>query len=120
MKVVITVISDGLRRAIALEFSNQGHTVCGCGRSATQLRELKQGIGPQHDFAIVDVAQAAEVKAWARHVIQRHGAPDLLLNNAAVINSNARLREVSAPEVSRLLDADVRGVANVIRHVVPR
>jgi NAD(P)-dependent dehydrogenase (short-subunit alcohol dehydrogenase family) len=47
------------------------------------------------------------------------GAPQLLLNNAAVINKNAKLWEVSAGEFSSVLDVNVKGVVNVIRHFAP-
>src|SRR4051794_24604194 len=45
--------------------------------------------------------------------------PNLLLNNAGVINKNAALWQVSAEEFDRVVDVNLRGVANVIRHVVP-
>jgi NAD(P)-dependent dehydrogenase (short-subunit alcohol dehydrogenase family) len=47
------------------------------------------------------------------------GAPDLVLNNAAVINPNAPFWKLSDRDFSRVLDVNVRGTANVIRHVLP-
>jgi NAD(P)-dependent dehydrogenase (short-subunit alcohol dehydrogenase family) len=41
------------------------------------------------------------------------------LNNAAVINKNAPLWEVSAEEFSKAIDVNVKGVVNVIRHFLP-
>jgi NAD(P)-dependent dehydrogenase (short-subunit alcohol dehydrogenase family) len=43
----------------------------------------------------------------------------LLINNAAVINQNAPLWQVPGEEFDRLIDINVKGVANVIRHFVP-
>ena len=59
------------------------------------------------------------VKAWATIVLQAHGPPDLLLNNAGVINRNAPLWEVKAEEFARVIDVNLKGVANVIRHFAP-
>jgi NAD(P)-dependent dehydrogenase (short-subunit alcohol dehydrogenase family) len=42
-----------------------------------------------------------------------------LLNNAALINRNASLWKVSAQEFSDVIDVNIKGVANVIRHFVP-
>ena len=67
----------------------------------------------------MDVASDEQVAAWARCILQSHGAPDLLLNNAALINRNAPLWEVSAKEFSDIIDVNIKGVANVIRHFVP-
>ena len=48
-----------------------------------------------------------------------YGPPDLVLNNAGVINRNARLWEVRRAEFSQVIDVNIKGIANVIRHFVP-
>jgi NAD(P)-dependent dehydrogenase (short-subunit alcohol dehydrogenase family) len=121
MRVVITGVTKGLGRAMAFEFSKRGHLVYGCGRSAAEIRELTRVIGGgKRNFQVVDVASDEEVKRWARIVLEEgSGAPQLLLNNAAVINKNAKLWEVSAGEFSSVLDVNLKGVVNVIRHFAP-
>lgn len=101
------------------EFIRRGHTVIGCGRSSVAIQKLREQHGPPHDFAVVNVADDAAVAAWAARILQRHAAPDLLLNNAAIINPNARLWEVPARDFSAVVDVNLNGVANVIRHWVP-
>src|ERR1019366_3651413 len=66
-----------------------------------------------------DVAEDAQVAAWAKKVLATHAAPDLLLNNAALINRNAPLWKISAQEFSDVIDVNLKGVANVIQHFVP-
>jgi NAD(P)-dependent dehydrogenase (short-subunit alcohol dehydrogenase family) len=101
------------------EFVRLGHTVLGCGRSKAGIEQLRRQVGSPHDFAAVDVAADEEVKAWANRLLSSHGPPDLVLNNAGVINKNARLWETSAPEFSAVIDVNIKGIANVIRHFVP-
>jgi len=67
----------------------------------------------------VNVAEDAEAADWARRILDRHGAPDLLLNNAALVNRPQALWEVPAAEFSEVIDVNIKGVANVIRHFVP-
>ncbi len=117
--VLITGVSRGLGRAMAEEFIRLGHTIIGCGRSEKAIVELETQFQPPHDFAIVDVADNQAVAAWAHDVLASHGAPDLLLNNAALINRTAPLWEVPAQEFSDVIDVNVKGVTNVIRHFVP-
>lgn len=117
--IVLTGVSRGLGRAMAEEFARLGHKVVGCARSPEGVERLKAALGAPHDFAVVDVADEAQVRRWARHVLQRHKAPDLLLNNAAVINERARLWEVSSEEFGRVVDVNVKGVFHVLRHFVP-
>ena len=117
--VLITGVTRGLGRAMVDEFAQHGHTVLGCGRSQKAIGQLRQQVGPPHDFAAVDVAADDEVKTWAGRLLGSHGAPDLVLNNAGIINKNARLWEVPEREFSQVIDVNIKGIANVIRHFVP-
>ena len=94
MIILITGVTRGLGRAMVDEFVRRKHTVLGCGRSQNGIEQLRKQIGPPHDFAVVDVASDGEVKAWAGRLLSAYGPPDLVLNNAGVINKNARLWEV--------------------------
>lgn len=118
-RIVLTGVTRGLGRAMAERFIELGHTVLGCGLSATELDLLRQRFGSPHDFAAVDVSQSDQVQAWAERLLTEHGAPDLLINNAAIINANARLWEVPADEFDRLIDINIKGVVNVLRSFVP-
>lgn len=104
---------------MALEFVRLGHTVFGCGRSSQAIKQLRHTCGEPHNFETVDVACDEAVRLWARRLIETDGAPDLLLNNAALINQNAPLWKVSSQEFSDVIDVNIKGVANVIRHFVP-
>ena len=117
--VLITGVTRGLGRAMTEEFARLGHTVLGCGRSKREIDRLRREIPGPHDFYPVDVSSDDEVKSWASLLLNSHGPPDLLLNNAGVVNKNAPLWEVSPAEFSLVIDCNVKGVANVIRHFVP-
>jgi NAD(P)-dependent dehydrogenase (short-subunit alcohol dehydrogenase family) len=117
--ILITGVSRGLGRALTEEFIRLGHVVTGCGRSEKEIAQLQKQFPAPNDFSVVDVADDSQVAAWAKKVLATHAAPDLLLNNAALINRNAPLWEISAPEFSDVIDVNIKGVANVIRHFAP-
>ena len=52
-------------------------------------------------------------------VLATLGPPDLLINNAALMNAPAPLWKVPAAEFGALIDANIKGVANLLRHFVP-
>jgi NAD(P)-dependent dehydrogenase (short-subunit alcohol dehydrogenase family) len=118
-RIVITGATRGLGRALVPHFVEAGHTVWGCGRSADHVAELSQRYPRPHDFAAVDVRDAVGVAAWAEGLLREFGPPDLLVNNAALMNAPAPLWEVSDAEFAALLDVNVRGVFHVIRSFVP-
>jgi NAD(P)-dependent dehydrogenase (short-subunit alcohol dehydrogenase family) len=117
--ILITGVTRGLGRAMLEEFVRQGHIVLGCGRSPKGIGQLRRQVGPPHDLSVVDVASDEAVKAWADRLLGSYGPPDLVLNNAGLINRNARLWAVSALEFSAVIDVNIKGIANVIRHFVP-
>ncbi len=117
--ILITGATRGCGREMVERFIEAGHTVVGCGRSPTHVATLAKQFGAPHRFDVVDVADDGQVAAWARSVMEADLVPDLLLNNAAVMNEPAPLWEITADEFDRLMKVNVCGVANVIRHFVP-
>src|ERR1044071_2822731 len=117
--ILITGVTRGLGRAMADEFVRLDHTVLGCGRTRKVIEELERSVGKPHDFTALDVAVDEQVKAWAEQLLKTYDPPDLLLNNAAIINKNAPLWKVSAKEFSEVIDVNLKGVVNVISHFAP-
>ncbi|MFT3870607.1 MAG: SDR family NAD(P)-dependent oxidoreductase [Nibricoccus sp.] len=119
MKILITGITRGLGRALTDYYIAAGHTVIGCGRSGEGIMDLRFTHPAPHDFSVVDVADTMRVEMWAEKVLAVHGAPDFLLNVAALMNDPAPLWEVPADKFSKLIDVNIKGVTNVIRAFVP-
>jgi NAD(P)-dependent dehydrogenase (short-subunit alcohol dehydrogenase family) len=117
--IVLTGATRGLGLALAEKFIELGHTVLGCARSREGAENLRRRFRAPHEFSAVDVAYESQVEPWAARLLSSHGAPDLLINNAGVINQNAPLWQVPGEEFDRVIDVNVKGVANVIRHFVP-
>jgi NAD(P)-dependent dehydrogenase (short-subunit alcohol dehydrogenase family) len=117
--IVLTGATQGLGRAMTVRFIEAGQTVAGCGRSAVAIESLAEQFEGPHRFCVVDVTQDDRVAEWAEDILETLGPPDLLINNAAVINRNAPLWEVPEKEFSQVIDINIKGVANVIRHFVP-
>jgi NAD(P)-dependent dehydrogenase (short-subunit alcohol dehydrogenase family) len=117
--IVLTGATRGLGRALVTAFSVAGHTVIGCGRSDEHVRALRTDFPAPHAFTCVDVTDAAAVSAWADEVMKTYGPPQLLVNNAALMNNLAPLWEVPVEEFSSVIDVNVKGVFNVIRAFVP-
>lgn len=117
--ILITGVSRGCGRALAEEFIRLGHIVLGCGRSAKDIAALAKSFPSPNQFSVVNVADDAQVAAWAKSLLAARAVPDLLLNNAALMNHTAPLWEISATEFSEVMAVNVHGTANVIRHFVP-
>lgn len=117
--VVITGCSRGLGRAMVDEFIRQGWTVAGCARTAETVAKLRAAHPAPHFFSVCDVADDTQAGAFCRELLATRGTPDLLLNNAAVVNANAPLWEIGAEEFGRVVDVNIKGPANMMRHLMP-
>lgn len=115
-RVLITGVSRGLGLAMANWFMERGHDVAGCARSATAPEGWDAGTFP---YSSVDLSEDSAVQSWAAGLLESFGTPDLLINNAAIINRNAPLWEIEDEEFSQLTDININGVARVIRHFLP-
>lgn len=119
LRILLTGATRGLGRAMLEGFVGQCHTVCGCGTSAEAVAALAKQFASPNRFDRVDVADDQQVAAWAKRLNADAEPFDLIVNNAAIINTNAPLWKVPAGEFQKLMDVNVVGTANVIRHFVP-
>ena len=104
---------------MAIEFHSRGWNVSGCARSTESLNELSKQLVNSCFFQPVDITKATEVQNFAQSVIQNVGVPDLLVNNAGVINRNARLTEISPEEFSYVMSVNLGGIHNMISSFIP-
>jgi NAD(P)-dependent dehydrogenase (short-subunit alcohol dehydrogenase family) len=118
--IVLTGAGRGLGLAMTERFIAAGHTVFACSQSQRSVDELRRKFthGP-HRFERVNVTSDEQVGEWAKGILADGGPPDLLLNNAAVLNKNARLWEVSADDFGWVIDVNIKGVFYVLRHFLP-
>ena len=117
--VCISGCSRGLGYAMVKEFSNRGWKVAGGARTKGSLQELKKELNTEHFLYPLDVTIPESVDTFAEKVEQSLGAPDLLINNAGLINKNAPLTQITPEEFSAVLTVNLGGVHNMIRAFVP-
>ncbi|MCI3145223.1 short-chain dehydrogenase [Bacillus cereus] len=117
--VIITGVTQGLGRAMVDRFHELGWNIYGCGRSKDKIEELKKQYSKIHDFQVIDVSDSQQVNNWANYILNTHTAPDMIINNASIVNQNAQLWKIKAQEFENVMNVNVNGVVNVIRAFVP-
>jgi NAD(P)-dependent dehydrogenase (short-subunit alcohol dehydrogenase family) len=118
--VCISGCSRGLGLAMALEFASRGWRIAGGARDTQGLAELENTLPTEHLLQSMDVSKPEEVDDLAQAIEDNLGTPDLLVNNAGLINRNAPLTKVSPEEFSSVLAVNLGGIHNMIRAFVPR
>jgi len=118
--ILITGVSQGLGRVMTEQFIELGHTVVGCSRDQQEIEKLQQEFGATHHFIALDVTDEAGIKVWADIVHSKYNtAVDLLITNASIVHPLAPLWTIESEVFDRVIDINIKGVANIIRHFVP-
>src|SRR5438309_24824 len=120
-RVIITGASQGIGRAIALEFGRRGARLALAARSRPALEELAGLINADGGSAIViptDVTDADAVEQLAQETVIELGGIDILVNNAG-IGITAPIGDASSADVEAVFRLNVLAAAAAIRAVVP-
>ena len=114
--VVVTGVSEGLGRALALEFLKHGVKVIGCARNCEKLTILK------HSNLIlnnVDVSDSNAMADWANSIINDHGSPDMLIQSAGIINAPSPIESINLKTIHTIMDINFMGVVHGIKFFLP-
>lgn len=114
---------------LALEIARLGHTVVGCSRSQEKVQALMAELtrngsassssSSKHLLKHLDVSSDRSVKEFAELVVEEGKIPDIIVNNAGTINKNNKIWAVPAEEFDMVIDTNIKGIANVLRHFLP-
>ena len=105
---------------MTLEFASRGWRIAGGARDTQALAELESTLSTEHLLQSMDVTKPEEVDDFAQAIEDILGTPDLLVNNAGLINRNAPMTKVSPEEFSSILAVNLGGIHNMIRAFVPK
>jgi 3-oxoacyl-[acyl-carrier protein] reductase len=92
---LVTGASQGIGRDTALALSDAGARVAIAARNEEKLNALAQEIAAKGGEAFVlkmDVADAEQIKAGFKAVLEKFGKLDILVNNAAITRDGLALR----------------------------
>ncbi|MCG2598636.1 SDR family NAD(P)-dependent oxidoreductase [Achromobacter insuavis] len=115
-RVLVTGAGRGLGATIAQGFAREGATLIVADLDPALARASAQAIeaaGGRAIDAALDVTDAAAVRAFADECEARHGAIDVLVNNAG-ISARAPFDDPQTPQIwERVMNVNLQGTFNV-------
>ncbi|TBL73215.1 glucose 1-dehydrogenase [Paenibacillus thalictri] len=109
--VLITGGAQGIGRALALRFAQEGYQVSIADTDKDAGLEVVKRIGKeggQSLFVCTDVSNEQDVGRWVKVTAQEMGRIDALINNAG-ISSNGPVLELAAEAFDRVIGVNLRG-----------
>lgn len=121
---IVTGASRGIGRATALKLARQGYALAINYRSQSQAAEevaaLARDEGVEALAIAADVSTEAGVLALFEQVDRQLGTLTALVNNAGVLDTQARVAELSEQRIARIMQTNVTGPFLCCREAVLR
>jgi NAD(P)-dependent dehydrogenase (short-subunit alcohol dehydrogenase family) len=119
---LITGASQGLGKALALDFAREGAQVVVNARSEESIRpvaEEVEGTGAEVLAVAADVSKSADVERMVNETVERFGKIDVLINNAGLLGPRVRIEDYPEDEWRRVIDANLTGPFLVSKAAIP-
>ena len=117
---VITGSANGIGKATAVKFAQEGAKVVVCDLQQAQIdatvAEL-QALGAEAVGFVVDVTNVEQINAMVKGVMDKFGRVDVLVNNAGIV-MDAQLLKMTEAQFDRVIDINLKGTYNCAKAVV--
>lgn len=117
---VVTGAARGIGKAIALELAKEGATVIvnynGSAQKAASVVSEIEAMGGKAEAVQCNVADFEAAGAFLNGVVKKYGRIDILVNNAG-ITKDGLLMKMTEEDFDRVLNTNLKGCFNCIRHV---
>ncbi|MBA33977.1 MAG: short chain dehydrogenase [Oleispira sp.] len=120
--VLITGAGNGIGRATALAFAQQGASVVvadmsrSAGEETTALITQAGGIAT---FILCDVTKDQDVQSMVDGTIETYGKLDIAFNNAGIEIESSKLADGDEATYDKIMDVNVKGVWRCMKYQIP-
>jgi 3-oxoacyl-[acyl-carrier protein] reductase len=119
---IVTGGSQGIGSAVSLELAKEGANICLTFRKheqeAQKLCDQIRRLGRQAIACACDIAVFAQAEGVVKQALDAFGRVDILVNNAGM-NWDAVSWKMSEEQWDRVLEVNLKGYFNFVRHVAP-
>jgi len=113
---LVTGASRGIGEAAARKLAAYGANVVLMARSSSDIERIANEIGDKALAVTCDVSDHATVAHAINQGVATFGSMDICVNNAGTIEPIARLEDSSPDAWGQVMDINIKGVYNVMRH----
>lgn len=120
-RIIITGGYRGLGLATTRACIQEGARVAVCGRHIEHLRKLESlfgSCGEKFFWYQCDITDPLEVSNFVKKTLYEFGGIDVLVNNASIYGTQAKLRDYPAATFQEVLDVNVIGTFHMIQTVL--
>jgi NAD(P)-dependent dehydrogenase (short-subunit alcohol dehydrogenase family) len=116
--ILITGCSSGVGEAAVLRLAKAGYRVTGTVRRQSDADRLAAAIGPDASWILMDVTDDRSVREGLGGLVERRGAPDVLVNNVGVPCLGS-MEELRISDFRAVMETNVIGALRIYQAVAP-
>jgi short-subunit dehydrogenase len=120
--VVVTGAGNGMGRELTLELVRRGAKVAGIDMRAETLAETKaltEKLGGMVATFVVDITDGSAVAALPAQVTAALGEPDILINNAGIIQPFVKVSDLSLEAADKVMKVNFYGPLMMVKAFLP-
>ncbi len=122
MNVLITGISRGIGKAIALEFAKNKYNIIGCAKSdfngLSDTKNLVTSYGVDSYIELCDISNEEKIKKFIYKSTNKLGGIDILINNVG-ISYIGLLQDMSILEWNNIINTNLTSAFLMSKYVIP-
>ncbi|EGG90713.1 hypothetical protein HMPREF0491_00584 [Lachnospiraceae oral taxon 107 str. F0167] len=122
MNILITGISRGIGKAIALEFAKNKYNIIGCAKSdfngLSDTKNLVTSYGVDSYIELCDISNEEEIKKFIYESTNKLGGIDILINNAG-ISYIGLLQDMGILEWNNIINTNLTSAFLMSKYVIP-
>ncbi|MBI5205044.1 MAG: SDR family oxidoreductase [Nitrospirae bacterium] len=120
MKIVITGVSKGLGRYLAIELLRLGHDVWGISRKEREHSEIKNLFQyPNFIYSACDLTSESHISRFAEEIAGRNFPVDVLVLNAALMGNDYVNGVWDFEKFREIMEVNFMGAANLTAKLLP-
>ena len=117
-KVVITGVSEGIGKSLAIAFAKAGAKVAGSARNKERLYAIEREIsGAGHFFFSADFSKSEDIQMFYDKTISAFGGVDILINNVGV-TKDTLLMKMKDEDWDEVINTNLKSVFKLSRSVI--
>ena len=117
-RVMVTGASNGIGRATAERFLNEGSKVVLVGRRESGLQEVASRASGNSFIIPADLSDEKQSESCIAHAVEMMGALDVLINAAGILKGG-RIEDTSLALWDEMMNINLRSVFHLMRLAVP-
>lgn len=119
--VLVTGAASGMGKSAALTFANMGSKIIATDINGEGLKETKQlldDMNAESTIMTADIANSDAVKEMTDMVIEKYGAPDVILNVAGIC-AMGEFIHMPLEDIKRIVDVNLLGQIYTTHYLLP-